>query len=88
MWCSKICFRLKYYFILYNKAERYNTFRCSKYKTIEKCKAFIQINNEGKNLKIDGKHNHGGNIQEINKRRLESQIKEDIKSSPTPFLFS
>jgi len=42
----------------YTKKNKSKLNRCIKYKTLNKCKSYIILNNENKILKYDGVHNH------------------------------
>ncbi|KAL6600895.1 hypothetical protein U3516DRAFT_802450 [Neocallimastix sp. 'constans'] len=69
----------------YTKKNKSKVYRCTEYKTLNKCKSYIIFNDEKEILKYDGVHNHFE--QEFNAALslTKYRIKKEIKKSSIPF---
>jgi len=48
----------KKYNYLFTKNNKSKVYRCTEYKTLNKCKSYIILNDEKEIVKYDGVHNH------------------------------
>jgi len=69
----------------YSKKNKSKEYRCTEYKTLNKCISYIILNDEKEILKYDGIHNHFK--QEFNAvlSLTKYKIKKEIKNSSIPF---
>ncbi|KAG4084759.1 hypothetical protein H8356DRAFT_1062886 [Neocallimastix lanati (nom. inval.)] len=70
----------------FSKLKKYNTkiYRCTEYKTLNKCKSFITLNDNKEVLNYDSSHNHPGNEINASKSLIKHKIKDEIKKSLIP----
>ncbi|KAL6607430.1 hypothetical protein U3516DRAFT_814574 [Neocallimastix sp. 'constans'] len=70
----------------FSKLKKDNTkiYRCTEYKTLNKCKSFIILNDNKKVLNYDSSHNHPGNEINASKSLIKHKIKDEIKKSLIP----
>ena len=81
--------------IIINKKYKYNistikkdksiVYRCTEYRTLNKCKSFIILNDKKEILKYEGLHNHLERDFEASLSITKHKIKEEIKKSVAPF---
>ncbi|KAG4081428.1 hypothetical protein H8356DRAFT_1405325 [Neocallimastix lanati (nom. inval.)] len=57
---------------------------CTEYKTLNKCKSFIILNDNKEVLNYDSSHNHPGNEINASKSLIKHKIKDEIKKSLIP----
>eukprot|EP00833_Pecoramyces_ruminatium_P012295 jgi/Orpsp1_1/1186327/evm.model.d7180000049809.1 len=80
--------------IIINKKYKYNfskiikdnkkIFRCTEYKTHNKCKSFIVLNENKEVIRYKCLHNHPGKEFEVSKSLLKHKIKNEIRKSSIP----
>ncbi|KAG4086368.1 hypothetical protein H8356DRAFT_1434576 [Neocallimastix lanati (nom. inval.)] len=65
----------------FSKLKKDNTkiYRCTEYKTLNKCKSFIILNDNKEVLNYDSSHNHPGNEINASKSLIKHKIKDEIK---------
>ncbi|KAG4097467.1 hypothetical protein H8356DRAFT_1425238 [Neocallimastix lanati (nom. inval.)] len=70
----------------FSKLKKDNTkiYRCTEYKTLNKCKSFIILNDNKEVLNYDSSHNHPGNEINASKSLIKHKIKDEIKKSLIP----
>ncbi|KAL6617786.1 hypothetical protein U3516DRAFT_780123 [Neocallimastix sp. 'constans'] len=70
----------------FSKLKKDNTkiYRCTEYKTLNKCKSFIILNDNKEVLNYDSSHNHPGNEINASKSLIKHKIKDEIKKSLFP----
>ncbi|KAL6592749.1 hypothetical protein U3516DRAFT_649214, partial [Neocallimastix sp. 'constans'] len=70
----------------FSKLKKDNTkiYRCTEYKTLNKCKSFIILNDNKEVLNYDSSHNHPGNEINAFKSLIKHKIKNEIKKSLIP----
>ncbi|KAG4104841.1 hypothetical protein H8356DRAFT_1419340 [Neocallimastix lanati (nom. inval.)] len=68
----------------FSKLKKDNTkiYRCTEYKTLNKCKSFIILNDNKEVLNYDSSHNHPGNEINASKSLIKHKIKDEIKKIP------
>ncbi|KAG4083009.1 hypothetical protein H8356DRAFT_1383049 [Neocallimastix lanati (nom. inval.)] len=75
--------KFKYNFSKLNK-DNTKIYRCTEYKTLNKCKSFIILNDNKEVLNYDSSHNHPGNEINASKSLIKHKIKDEIKKSLIP----
>ncbi|KAG4089662.1 hypothetical protein H8356DRAFT_1350514 [Neocallimastix lanati (nom. inval.)] len=60
-------------------------YKCTEYKTLNKCPSFIILNNENQILEYDDSHNHLENKFEAAKSIVKNKITDEILNSSIPF---
>ena len=73
-----------YNLIKVNK-DKSKLFRCNQYKTISKCQAFIELNEEEEIIKFKINYNHIENAIYTIKEESRKKLKNEIKNSIDPF---
>ncbi|KAG4095622.1 hypothetical protein H8356DRAFT_1426937 [Neocallimastix lanati (nom. inval.)] len=70
----------------FSKLKKDNTkiYRCTEYKTLNKCKSFIILIDNKEVLNYDSSHNHPGNEINAFKSLIKHKIKDEIKKSLIP----
>jgi len=70
----------------FSKLKKDNTkiYRCTEYKTLNKCKSFIILNYNKEILNYESSHNHHGNEINTSKSLIKHKIKDEIKKSLIP----
>eukprot|EP00833_Pecoramyces_ruminatium_P006949 jgi/Orpsp1_1/1180981/evm.model.c7180000075342.1 len=69
----------------FSKLKKDNTkIRCTEYKTSNKYKSFIILNDNKEVLKYECSHNHPGNEINVSKSLIKHKIKDEIKKSLIP----
>ena len=70
----------------FSKLKKYKTkiYRCTEYKTLNKCKSFIILNDNKEVLKYECSHNHPGNEINASKSLMKHKIKDEIRKSSIP----
>jgi len=71
----------------FSKIKKDNTkiYRYTEYKTYNKCKSFIILNDNKEVLKHESSHNHPGKEIEVSKSLVKHKIKDEIRKSSIPF---
>jgi len=71
----------------FSKIKKDNTkiYRCTEYKTYNKCKSFIILNDNKEVLIHESSHNHPGKEIEVSKSLVKQKIKDEIRKSSIPF---
>ncbi len=80
--------------IIVNKKYKYNfstikkdntkVYRCTEYRTLNKCKSFIILNDNKEILKYESSHNHLEKEFSTSVSIIKHKIKSEIKNSPIP----
>ncbi|KAG4088993.1 hypothetical protein H8356DRAFT_1432363 [Neocallimastix lanati (nom. inval.)] len=68
----------------FGTAHNTKIYRCTEYKTLNKCKSFIILNDNKEVLNYDSSHNHPGNEINASKSLIKHKIKDEIKKSLIP----
>ena len=81
--------------LIINKAYKYNittlkkdntkVYRCSEYKTDNKCKSFIILNDKKEILKYESLHNHSEQGFNVSISLTKHKIKAEIRKKKDPF---
>ena len=81
--------------IIINKKYKYNfsklrkdnskKYRCTEYKTLNKCKSFIVLNDNKEILEYESLHNHFGKEFDVSISLTKHKMKEEIRKSSIPF---
>ncbi|ORY20020.1 hypothetical protein LY90DRAFT_517155 [Neocallimastix californiae] len=66
------------------KIDNTKIYRCTEYKTLNKCKSFIILNDNKEVLNYESSHNHHGNEINASKSLIKHKIKDEIKKSLIP----
>ncbi|KAG4100719.1 hypothetical protein H8356DRAFT_1385262 [Neocallimastix lanati (nom. inval.)] len=80
---KQIIINRKYIFNFSNgKKDNSKVCRCTEYRTSNKCKSFIILNDKMEILEYEGLHNHLEKEYEASKSIVKHKIKEAIRKSP------
>ncbi|KAG4082708.1 hypothetical protein H8356DRAFT_1437536 [Neocallimastix lanati (nom. inval.)] len=66
------------------KKDKTKIYRCTEYKTLNKCMSFIILNDNKEVLNYESSHNHPGNEINASKSLIKHKIKDEIKKSLIP----
>ena len=76
--------KYKYNFFLLKK-DKNKVFRCTEYKTNNKCKSYVVLNPKNEIVEIQDKHNHLEKEFDASISIVKHKIKEEFKNSANPF---
>ncbi|KAG4090608.1 hypothetical protein H8356DRAFT_1431061 [Neocallimastix lanati (nom. inval.)] len=83
---EQIILNRKYKFNLSSKRkDNSKKYKCTEYKTLNRCPSFIILNNENQILEYDDSHNHLENKFGAAKSIVKNKIKDEISKSSIPF---
>ena len=76
--------KYKYNFSLVKK-DKNKVFRCTEYKTNNKCKSYVVLNPKNEIVEIQDKHNHLEKEFDASISMVKHKFKEEFKSCANPF---
>ena len=83
---EQIIINRKYKFNLSSKRkDNSKIYKCTEYKTMNRCKSFIILNDKYEILKYDSSHNHLEKKYEATTSLVKHKIKYEIRRSSVPF---
>ena len=82
---EQVILNYKYKFNLSNKRnDNSKKFKCTEYKTMNKCPSFIILNDKNEVLEYNDSHNHLEKRSDATKSLVKGKIKDRIDNSPDP----
>ena len=83
---EQVILNSKYKFNLSNKRkDNTKKFKCTEYKTMNKCPSFIILNDKNEVLEYNGSHNHLEKRSDATKSLVKGEIKDRIDKSSDPY---
>ncbi|KAG4090835.1 hypothetical protein H8356DRAFT_1335733 [Neocallimastix lanati (nom. inval.)] len=82
---NQIIVNRKYKFNLWYITNNTKIFKCTKYKTVKKCKSYIILNDNNKVIKYENKHTHPGKEYDASVSIVEHKMKNEIRKTSIPF---
>jgi len=82
---NQIIVNRKYKFNLWYITNNTKIFKCTKYKTVKKCKSYIILNDNNKVIKYENKHTHPGKEYDASVSIVKHKMKNEIRKTSIPF---
>ncbi|ORX76575.1 hypothetical protein BCR32DRAFT_303757 [Anaeromyces robustus] len=82
---NQIIVNRKYKFNLWYTTNNTKVFKCTEYKTVNKCKSYITLNDNNKVIKYENKHTHPGKEYDASVSIVKHKMKNEIRKSSFPF---
>ncbi|ORY83428.1 hypothetical protein LY90DRAFT_499629 [Neocallimastix californiae] len=82
---NQIIVNRKYKFNLWYITNNTKIFKCTKYKTVKKCKSYIILNDNNKIIKYENKHTHPGKEYDASISIVKHKMKNEIRKTSISF---
>jgi len=82
---NQIIVNRKYKFNLWYITNNTKVFKCTEYKTVNKCKSYIILNDNNKIIKYESKHTHPEKEFDISVSIVKQKMKNEIRKRSIPF---
>ncbi|KAG4107011.1 hypothetical protein H8356DRAFT_1625135, partial [Neocallimastix lanati (nom. inval.)] len=82
----KIIVNRKYKFNLWYITINTKIFKCTKYKTVKKCKSYIILNDNNKVIKYENKHTYLGKEYDTSVSIVKHKMKNEIRKTSIPYI--